>query len=84
MLTSGYARVEGDLYSVFVDGSTTHATTLSTDLFPSGEVGLYDYSGQTFGDFKLTNTAVPEPTPYALLGSLGLTAAGFLHRRRAR
>lgn len=36
--------VEGNVYSAYINGATTPATTITTDQFPSGEVALYDYS----------------------------------------
>ncbi len=56
---------------------------LVTDFFPSGKIALYDNSGQTFGDV-VVSSAVPEPGTFALIGSVGLTAAGFLRRRCVR
>jgi hypothetical protein len=36
--------VKGNSYSLYVGGATTPLTTLTTGDFPSGAVGLYDYS----------------------------------------
>lgn len=67
-LSNAHIRVtvSGDTYSAYVNGSLTPATTLTTSLFPTGHVGLYDFSNQTFDNFNLQ--AVPEPTTIATLG----------------
>jgi hypothetical protein len=70
-------EVSGDDYAVFVDGNLTPATTLTTNLFPTGRAGLYDFSGQTFDNVLIT---VPEPSALALLGLVA--GCGLLHRRR--
>jgi hypothetical protein len=36
--------VQGNVYNAYINDSTTPATTITTDLFPAGEVALYDYS----------------------------------------
>lgn len=69
--------VVGDTYSVFVDGSATAATTLTTAQFSSGQVALYDFSAQTFDNFAL----VPEPSALGLVVLAG-GAACWLRRRR--
>jgi hypothetical protein len=46
--------VAGNTYSVYVNGSTTPATTLTTNSFASGKVALYDFSPQTFDNVSLT------------------------------
>jgi hypothetical protein len=46
--------VQGDEYRVYVNGSNTPATTLSTAQFSSGKVGLYDSSSQTFDNVRIT------------------------------
>ncbi|MHC4696266.1 MAG: CARDB domain-containing protein, partial [Planctomycetota bacterium] len=50
-----HVRVEviGETYAAFLNGGTTPVTTLTTSLFPSGRVGLYDYSSQTFDNVYL-------------------------------
>ena len=51
--------VRGDRYMAFLNGACTAATTLVTDEFPTGRVGLYDYfSTQTF-DNVLLDAAPP-------------------------
>jgi len=70
-----HLRIEviGDTYSVYLDGSPTPETTLTTSLFSSGRVGLYDYSAQTFDsvtvsvDFQGSFFRVVAPTPTAIL-----------------
>jgi hypothetical protein len=57
-------EVVGDNYSVFLNNDLTPITTLTTSLFSSGQVALYDFSGlQTFDNVKVysdaqTNTGV--------------------------
>lgn len=78
--------VTGDVYSAYVNGSSTPATTLTDSTFSSGEVGLYDDQpgiggsgpAQSFSDFSVQGTLVPEPASLGVL-SLGLMAA--LRRR---
>jgi hypothetical protein len=60
-------EVSGDTYSAFVNGSTTAATSITTNTFTSGHVGLYDFSGQTFDNVVVT-AAVPEPSSLLMLG----------------
>jgi hypothetical protein len=51
----------------------------------SGSPGAYfDNSGALSVSFQAFGSSVPEPGTYALLGSLGLTGAGLLRRRRVR
>jgi hypothetical protein len=53
-----HVEVSGDTYSVFVNGSSTPLTTLTSSTFSKGRVALYDFSSQTFGNFVLQ---IPEP-----------------------
>jgi len=90
-----HLRIEviGDDYAVFVDGDVTATTTLTTNLFASGSVGLYDFSPnsgvsspreQTFDNVvinDMTIAAISEPGATALLG-LGLAGLGLLRRRK--
>jgi hypothetical protein len=54
---NAHLRIEviGNLYSVFLNGSTNAITTLveTNDTYSSGIVGLYDFSVQTFDNFVL-------------------------------
>ncbi len=60
LFTSGISNahlhivVAGNTYSVYVNGSTTPATTLTTSAFASGKVALYDNSSQTFSNVSLS------------------------------
>jgi hypothetical protein len=83
--------VTGNVYSAFINGSLTPTTTLTTALFPTGQVGLYDNqpnvtTGSGFGppmdftNFSLTAANAPEP---ASLGVLGIGALLLSRRRRA-
>jgi len=69
-----HLRVEvvGNSYSVFLNGSTTAATTLieTNGTYSTGNVGLYDFSTQTFDNFVLQ--IPPGFGPY----SLGIKPAG--------
>jgi hypothetical protein len=51
-----HVEVLGDTYSAYVNGSTDAATTLTTNVFSTGRVALYDFSGQSFSNFVLTRT----------------------------
>ncbi|MBL8999773.1 MAG: hypothetical protein JNK25_01395 [Phycisphaerae bacterium] len=51
--------VRGDLYTAYVNGSCTPATSITTDLFSSGRVGLYDFSAQQSFD----NVVLDLPPP---------------------
>jgi hypothetical protein len=70
----------GDLYSVFVNGSATPATTLLNFNFPSGLIGLYDWSSQTFDNFTLVG--VPEPQAAGLLLVAAIAVSRSRRRRR--
>ena len=74
--------VQGDSYSVYLDGAQTPATTLISSAFGQGQVALYDFSTQSFDNVALT--PVPEPRT-AVLFAIGLTAVvGSACRRRKR
>ena len=51
-------RVRGDTYQVFVDGNPAAASTLATNLFPTGRVGLYD---NTSGQLRFDNVLLTIP-----------------------
>lgn len=83
-------EVVGDTYSAFVNGSATPLSTLTTGLFASGGVGLYDKSpvnevssprGETFDNFRVTDLTVRIPEPAALT-LFGLGLMGFAAARR--
>lgn len=56
--------VKGDTYTLYVGGSSTPLTSVTTSAFTAGSVGLYDFSpnsgassprGQVFDNFKITS-----------------------------
>ena len=60
-----HVEVSGDTYAAFINGATNPITTLTTDAFASGQVGLYDFSGETFDNFVLQvpgTTGVTQPS----------------------
>jgi hypothetical protein len=59
-------RVSGDVYSAFVNGSTNAATSLTDSTYPSGRVGLYDFSSQTFDNFTIEVPTTNALGPVAL------------------
>lgn len=81
--------VVGDLYSVFIDGSITPATSITTSEFASGRVGLYDFSfSQSFDNFVLSVPdgsvgTVPEPTSIVIWTIGALTAIALSTFRRS-
>jgi hypothetical protein len=81
-------RVEvlGDTYSAYVNGSTTPAASITTNLFSSGRVALYDNSRQSFDDVVLSaQNVIPEPSAIVLLGIGALVLPfGISSRRRGR
>src|SRR5438105_786981 len=42
-----HVEVSGDTYSAFINGSTIPAATLTTNIFSTGRVALYDFSSQS-------------------------------------
>lgn len=75
--------VSGNQYSAYIGDSTTPVTTLYTDLFASGNVGLYDFSGQKFDNVRVEGQGVvPEPSSYLALFSGLASLGGFAIRRR--
>jgi hypothetical protein len=48
-----HVEVIGDTYAAYINGSTVPATTLTTNVFSTGRVALYDFSGQSFSNFVL-------------------------------
>lgn len=77
--------VEGDMYSAYLNGSSTAITTLVSGEHSSGFAGLYNYqSQQWFDDFSIeTVNAVPVPAALPLFGT-GLLLMGILGYRRKR
>ena len=79
--------VQGDLYSAYLNGSTTPATTFVSSLFASGYTGVYDHDvfnngAQSFDNFLVTaETPLPAALPLFASGSALL---GFLGWRRKR
>jgi hypothetical protein len=70
---STHLRVEviGDTYSAYLNGSSSAATVLTTNLYSQGYAGLYDFMGQSFDNFSISDFnqgVVPEPASISLLG----------------
>lgn len=81
--------VQGDLYSAYINGSSTPATTYTTDRFSSGFVGVYDHDVfdgglQSFDNFALSVASVPGPVAGAGLPGLLLAAGAVIRWRRRR
>lgn len=90
----------GDVYSVYVNGSSTPITTLTNSDFTYGQIGLYDDqpntitgSGfgppSTFSDFNLTGTlygtSSAAPEPASMvLFACGLAGLAVARYRRKR
>lgn len=70
--------VQGDTYQVFLDGNPNAATTLTTDAFSSGKVGLFD-NATPATQFSNVVLIIPEPSAFSLLAA-GLVLV--LRRRR--
>jgi len=79
--------VEGDMYSAFVNGSTTPATTLITDRFTSGFTGVYDHDvfngAQSFDNFRVFETPLPATLPLFATGLGALGLLGWYRKRKA-
>jgi hypothetical protein len=86
--------VQGNLYSAYLNGSSTPATTFVSDLFASGYTGVYDHDvfnngAQSFDNFLITTLPLETPLPAALplfatgLGALGLLGWRTKLKRRA-
>jgi len=66
-----HIEVSGTTYAAFLNGSSTPATVINTCEFSSGQVALYDFSGQSFDNVLLQSSeklsplrvpaSVPEP-----------------------
>jgi hypothetical protein len=54
--------VEGTVYRAYLNHSTVPASTITTDAFPSGRVGLYDYTSpaQAFDNVVLSRPCAPD------------------------
>ncbi len=64
-----HVDVSGDVYTVYAEGQTT---SMTTDLFSDGRVGLYDNSSaQTFDNFQLTSSTLQEGSTYTLSATPG-------------
>ena len=81
----GYNYASGG--PVTIIGATTHSH-FTPGLTTTGEIRIVWGTDWNVGidniSFSQAASGVPEPGAYALLGSLGLTGAAFLRRRRAR
>jgi hypothetical protein len=75
-------EVVGDTYSAFLNGSATPVTSLTTGLYSSGQVALFNNKlGQSYDNFVISTT-VPAPGAI-LLGGIGMGLVGWLRKRRA-
>ncbi len=61
-----HVEISGDTFSAYVNGSLIPDTTLTTNVFPSGRVALYDFSSQTFSNFVLQ---IPDPQLFIRMDS---------------
>jgi len=73
--------VIGNTYSVYVNGSSVAAATLTTEAFASGYIGLYDNSGQSFDNIVVAT--VPEPSQFALCGGALVVGIALLRRNKS-
>jgi hypothetical protein len=76
--------VQGNLYSAYLNGSATPATTFVSDLFACGYTGVYDHDvfnngAQSFDNFLITTLSVP----FAVAGA-GLPGLLFERPQRIR
>lgn len=63
--------VSGNTYSLYVNGGTSPFATLTTDMFASGGVGLYDrFPLMSFDNFMVSNVPIP--------GAVWLFGAGLI------
>ena len=77
----------GNHFYVYVNGGNTPVDSVTYTGLASGYVGLYDFTGQghypinqSFDNFGLAGTTVPEPMTLLLLG--GGVFAGYVRRKR--
>jgi hypothetical protein len=81
--------VQGDLYSAYLNGSTTPATTFVSSLFASGYTGVYDHDvfnngAQSFDNFLvIAETPLPAALPLFASGSALLGFLGWRRKRKA-
>ncbi len=54
-------EVHGNVTSVYVNGASDPAVTVTDDTFTHGEVGLYGFTGTSFDNFVLQDLSVPDP-----------------------
>ena len=78
-------EVQGDTYSAYLNNSSIAATTLTTSLFQTGQVALFNNKlGQSFDnvDINSSNQPVPEPATMLLLAPALLGLVGFKKKRK--